>query len=176
MRRRLAIALSNMKQLEYLWKNSKTETKLQVIRSCIFSTATYGCESWCLRKADLKRIDVFEMKCYRRALKISYTQHRRNDDIRRELKVKPQNLINIIKQRKLKYFGHIKRHETLEKHILEAKVNGKRRRGRPPRQWEQDIKEWLDTDVTTAGHQALNRNLYRRMVREATSNTDTPPD
>eukprot|EP00914_Ancora_sagittata_P007453 GHVO01014639.1.p1 GENE.GHVO01014639.1~~GHVO01014639.1.p1 ORF type:complete len:121 (+),score=17.55 GHVO01014639.1:434-796(+) len=70
-----------MKQLEHLWKNSDVQTKLKVTRSCIFSTATHGCESWCLFKTDMKRIDAFEMKCYSRALKISYTEHGRFDDL-----------------------------------------------------------------------------------------------
>ena len=72
---------------------------------------------------------------------------------------------------KLKYFGHIKRHETLEKHILEARTEGKRGRGRPTRRWEQDIEEWLGTTTIQAGRLAGDREKYRRKVQEATSNS-----
>ena len=61
------------------------------------------------------------------------------------------------------YFGHIKRHESLEKHILEAKAAGRRGRGRPIRRWEQDIQDWLETTTTTqAGRMAEDRELFRR--------------
>ena len=83
--------------------------------------------------------------------------------------IKTPMLLQTMKKLKLKYFGHIKRHETLEKHILEAKVDGRRGRGRPTRRWEQDIEEWLDTTTTQAGRMAEERTLFRNKVREASS-------
>ena len=68
---------------------------------------------------------------------------------------------------KVGYFGHIKRHESLEKHILETKVASRRGRGRPMRQWEKDIQDWLDT--TQAGRMAEDRVVFRKKIREATS-------
>ena len=69
----------------------------------------------------------------------------------------------------LKYFGHIKRHETLERHILEARIDGRRGRGRPTRRWEQDINDWMDMTTTQAGRLAEDRILFRQKVQEATS-------
>ena len=65
---------------------------------------------------------------------------------------------------KLKYFGHIKRHETLERHILEARIDGRRGRGRPTRRWEQDINDGMDMTTTQAGRLAEDRILFRQKV------------
>ena len=62
--------------------------------------------------------------------------------------------MNNIKARKLSYFGHLKRHDSLEKHILEARLEGKRRKGRPTRRWTEDIKKWLQMSPTEAGREA----------------------
>ena len=78
-------------------------------------------------------------------------------------------LLNNIKARKLSYFGHLKRHDSLERHILETRLEGKRRKGRPTRRWTEDIKKWLQMSPTEAGREAWKREVFRRMVREATS-------
>ena len=67
------------------------------------------------------------------------------------------------------YFGHLKRHDSLEKHILKARLEGKRSKGRPTRRWTEDIKEWLQMSATEADREAQKREVFRRMVREATS-------
>ncbi|GFN87053.1 hypothetical protein PoB_001355900 [Plakobranchus ocellatus] len=74
-----------------------------------------------------------------------------------------------IKKLKLTYFGHIKHHETLEKHILEAKMKGKKGKGRPTRRWENDIEEWLETSTSQAGRLTSERETFRRRVQKATS-------
>ena len=77
-------------------------------------------------------------------------------------------LLQKAKTLKLKHFGHIKRHETLERHILEARIDGRRGRGRPTRRWEQDINDWMDM-TTQAGRLAEDHILFRQKVQEATS-------
>ena len=168
------MAISQLKKMEKLWKGQCRQTKLKIVRACIFPRVTYGCEGWTISKSCEKRINSFELKCYRKMLRIPWTARRRNEDILRELNIKPNWLLNTIKSRKLTYFGHLKRHDTLEKHILEAKLQGKRRRGRPARKWTDDIKEWLSIDVVQAGRKAQNREVFRRMVREATSTKGKP--
>ena len=81
-------------------------------------------------------------------------------------------LLQKAKTLKLKYFGHIKRHETLERHILEDRIDGRRGRGRLTRRWEQDINEWMDMSIMTttqAGRLAEDRILFRQKAQEATS-------
>ena len=92
--------------------------------------------------ADEKKINAFETKCYRRILRIPWIAKRKNTEIPKELKVGQDWLLNNIKVRKLSYFRHLKRHESLERHILEARLEGKRRKGRPTRRWTEDIKKW----------------------------------
>ena len=77
--------------------------------------------------------------------------------------------LNNIKARKLSYFSHLKRHNSLERHILEARLEGRRRKGRPTRRWTEDINERVQMSPTEAGREAQKRELFRRMVREATS-------
>ena len=78
-------------------------------------------------------------------------------------------LLHEIRSLKVGYFGHIKRHESLEKHILEAKVAGRRGRGRPMSGWEQDIQDWLETTTTQARRMAEDRVVFRKKIREPMS-------
>ena len=78
-------------------------------------------------------------------------------------------LLHKIRKLKVGYFGHIKRHQSLGKHILEAKASGRRERGRPMRLWEQDIQDWLETKTTQAGRMAEDCEVFRKKIREATS-------
>ena len=93
----------------------------------------------------------------------------KNEEVLRKVDVSSNWLLNNIKKHKLQYFGHIKRHQTLEKHILEAKVEGKRGRGRPTRRWEQDVEEWMGIRTSEAGRLATDRKQFRVKVWEATS-------
>ena len=103
------------------------------------------------------------------------SKKKKNTEILKELEVDQDWLLNNIKARKLSYFGHLKRHNSLERHILEARLEGKRRKGRPTRRWTEDIKKWLPMSPTEAGREAQKREVFRRMVREATS-TQTRQD
>ena len=163
------MATRKLNSLEKLWKATDNEMKLRVVRACVFPTATYGCEAWTLSKNMTKRINAFEMKCYRKILRVSWTEHRTNESITNELKVTPGSLLRTIKIQKLKYFGHVKRHNSLEKLILEGKIEGKRRQGRPRRRWEDDINEWTKRTVADAGRLANDRMDYRHFVVAATS-------
>ena len=117
----------------------------------VFPTALYGCEAWTINNTDAKRITSFEMKCDRKILRISWMEKVTNKEVLSRLDMKTTMLLQKAKTLKLKYFGHIKRHETLERHILEARIDGRRGRGRPTRRWEQDINDWMDMTTTQAG-------------------------
>ena len=126
----------SLRKWKKIWKGQDKKTKLKIVRACIFPTAIlYGCEGWTLTAADEKKINAFETKCYRRILRIPWIVKRKNTEILKELKVGQDWLLNNIKARKLSYFGHLKRQDSLERHILEARLEGKRRKGRPTRRW-----------------------------------------
>ena len=99
----------------------------------------YGCESWKLTTHLARGIQAFENKCYRRMLAISYKEQKTNDYVCQE--VSRTSGAYAVNRRKLSWFSHVCRHDTLPK-ILQGSVNGRRRRGRPHKSWKDNIKEW----------------------------------
>ena len=166
--RRMAIALQKTRQMRKLWHGPDKNTKIRFLKALIFPIATYGCESWTINKTSERKINAFELKCYRTILKVNCTEKRTNNSILQELNIKEGWLLSTIIKRKLKYFGHVKRHEGLEKEILEGQVQGKRTRGRPRRRWSQDITERMTTTITRTGRIAQDRTTYREAVIDAT--------
>ena len=77
----LAMAVQELNNMQHLWKSASKELKLKVLRTCIFPIATYGCETWVLCKLDIKRTNAFEMKCYRKILRIPWIVNRTNCSI-----------------------------------------------------------------------------------------------
>ena len=155
--------------MKNLWNGGNEKTKLKFVKTLIFPIATYGSETWSLSNAAEQKINAFEMRSYRKLLKVQWTEKRTNDSIRKQLGNIPENwLLDTILRRKLAYFGHIKRHDCLEKQIFEGIVEGKRGRGRPKRIWSQDVSDRLHTTVAEAGRRALSRDAFRRAVRDAT--------
>ena len=118
-----------------LWKSQSTELKWRMLKACIFPVAIYGCKAWTISKTDEKKITSFEMKCYRKILRISWTERKTNASVLEQLGVKEPQHLNLIKKQKLSYFGHIKRHNTLEKLFLEGTCKGRRGRGRSRWRW-----------------------------------------
>ena len=168
-RRRLGVATNKLKSMKKVWKGNDVKTKLKFLRSIIFPIAIYGSETWSLSKEAEKKINAFELRCYRRILRIPFTAKRTNVSVLKEIgNVKEEWLLNFIVSQKLKFFGHIKRHDCLEKDIFEGKIEGKRGRGRPRRRWSQDITDRLQSTVTEAGRFAQDRAAYRRAVADAT--------
>ena len=80
-KQRLAMAVQAVNNMQYLWRSASKELKLAILRTYIFSIATYECETWVLLKLDIKRIDAFEMKLYHTLLRISWIAHRTNSSM-----------------------------------------------------------------------------------------------
>ena len=157
-----------------LWKSQSTELKWRTLKACIFPVAIYGCEAWTILKTYKKKITFFEMKCFRKILRISWTERKTNANVLEQLGVKVPQLLNLIKKQKLSYYGYIKRHNTLEKLFLEGTCEGRRGKGRPRRRWTQDIGEWMGVSTVEAGRQALERGEFPQAVWEATFTKDPP--
>ena len=112
------------------------------------AVALYGCETWTLDAALQNTINAFEMKCYRKLLRIPYTAHRTNDSVKEELTQKIgkiEMLMLIIRRSQLKWFGYVTRHNDnlpFANNIMHGRAPGKRDRGRPRVSWIQKITDY----------------------------------
>ena len=158
-RRRLGIAMKKLKSMKKLWKCTEEATKLKFLKSLIFPIATYGSETWCLNKQAEQKINAFQMKSFRKILRVPWTEKRTNVSILQQLGNIEENwLLNTVAKGKMAYFGHVKRHDSLERAFYEGIIEGKRWRGRPRRRWSQDITDRLNTTITEAGRRAQDRS------------------
>ena len=104
-------------------------TKVHLVKVMVFPVVMYGCESWTVKKAEHRRIDAFEVWCWRRLLRVPWTARRSNQSILKE--ISPEcSLEELMLKLKLQYFGHLtRRADSLEKSLMLGKIEGKRRRG-----------------------------------------------
>ena len=104
-------------------------TKVHLVKAMVFPVIMYGCESWAIKKAECQRIDAFELWCWRRLLRVSWTVRRSNKSILRE--IGPEySLQGLMLKPKLQYFGYLmRRSDSLEKSLMLGKTEGRRRRG-----------------------------------------------
>ena len=172
-KRRIAKALGAMAGFKNIWtsKEISVGTKFRILRTCIFSILLYACESWTLRKQDRDKLLAFEMRCYRRILHIRWQQKITNKEVRRRARSK-RNIIQIVMERKLKFFGHVCRMNSsrLIKQVVFGMVDGTGIQGRPSREWLDDIKEWCQMEIHAASMLAQSRCKWRQFV-ESVVNT-----
>ena len=104
-------------------------TNVHLVKALVFPVVMYGCESWTIKKAECRRIDAFELRCWRRLLRVPWTARRSNQSILRE--ISPEcSLEGLMLKLKLQYFGHLmRRADSLENTLVLGKIEGKRRRG-----------------------------------------------
>ena len=105
-------------------------TNVHLVKAMVFPVAMYGCESWTMKKAECRRIDAFELRCWRRLFIVPWTARRSNQSILKE--ISPEySLEGLMLKLKLQYFGYLKRRtDSLEKTLMLGKIEGRRRRGR----------------------------------------------
>ena len=120
-----------MTNLDSILKSRDTtlSTKVRLVKVMVFPVVMYGCESWTVKKAKCRRIDAFELWCWRRLLRVRWTARRSNQSILKE--ISPGCLLEgLILKLKLQYFGHLmRRADSFEKILMLGKIEGKRRRG-----------------------------------------------
>ena len=105
-------------------------TKVRLVKAMVFPVVMYGCESWTIKKAERQRIDAFELRCWRRLLRVSWTARRSNQSILKEISPK-YSLEGLMLKLKLHCFGHLmRRTDSFEKILMLGKIEGRRRRGR----------------------------------------------
>ena len=145
-------------------KNISLATKIRIIKTMVFPVTTYGCESWTIKQADRRKIDAFELWCWRRILRVPWTEKRTNKSILQEIKPECSLEASMVKL-KLSYFGHImRRQDSLEKEIMLGMVGGKRRRGRQRKRWLDTIKEDTCLTLTQLNAMVHDRNKGRSLT------------
>ena len=140
--RRLCIARSAMVSLTNIWKDKSitTTTKKRLLHTLVFSIASYGSECWVLKNIDKKKIEAFELWCYCRLLRISWTEKKTNEWILNKMDVS-ERLLTTINRRKMAFVGHILRGKDITSDLLVGMVYGMRGRGRPKVRYSDNIKE-----------------------------------
>jgi len=139
-------------------------TKFHQVKAVVFPVVMYGCESWNVKKAECRRIDAFELWCWRRLLRVPWTARRSNQSILKEMSP-GISLEGMILKLKLQYFGHLMRRvKSLEKTLMLGGIGGRRRRGRQRMRWLEDITEPMDMSLSELRELVMDRAAWRATI------------
>ena len=154
-----------MTNLESIFKSRDiTLPKVCLVKAMVFPVVTYGCESWTVKKAEHRRIDAFELWCWRRLLRVPWTARRSNQSLLKE--ISPGcSLEGMMLKLKLQYFGHfMRRVDSLEKTLMLGGIGGRRRRGQQKVRWLDRTIDLVDVSLSELWEMVMDREAWRAAI------------
>ena len=165
-KRRLLLGRKAMANLDSVLKNRDITlpTKVHIVKALVFPVVLCGCESWAIKKAECWRIEAFELWCWRRLLRVSWTARRSNQSILKEMSPE-YSLKDWWLKLKLQYFGHLMQiTNSLEKTLMLGRIEGRRRRGWRRKRWLDGITYSMDMTVSKLWEMGKVREAWHTVV------------